>query len=119
MDGSFPIVVVFRGMPPSGAVHSLIERHAHRMQERVPGLEMLRLQAVVERREWPSREPTVQVTLELALPEATLTATAGDFGRGNAFMAMDAAFNELRSRVARLPVARPLLRTALAATART
>ena len=50
MDGSFPIVVVFRGMPPSGAVHSLIERHAHRMQERVPGLEMLRLQAVVERR---------------------------------------------------------------------
>ncbi len=119
VDSSFPIVVVFRGMAPSVAVHSLIERHAHRMQEGVPGLEMLGLQAMVERREWPSRPPTVQVTLELGLPEATLTATAGDFGRSNAFMAMDAAFNELRSRIARLPIARPLPPAALAAGART
>lgn len=100
-------MVAFRGMAPSVALHALIERHAQRVQEGMPGVEILQLQATVERREWPSRPPTVQVTLELGVPGAVLTASAGDFGRSTPFMAMETAFNELRSRVARLPIAAP------------
>lgn len=104
MDSTFPVMVVFRGMAPSAALHALVERHARRVQEGIPRLEILQLQATVERREWPRRAPTVQVTLELGLPGAVIHATAGDFGCSNAFMAMEAAFNELRSRVARVPI---------------
>ena len=107
MDTAFPMMVVFRGMAPSVALHALIERHARRVQEGIPRLRILQFQATVESRAWPLRPPTVQITLELGIPGGVLSATAGDFGCSNAFMAMEAAFNELRSRVARLPIASP------------
>lgn len=104
MASSFPIVAIFRGLPASAALQTLLGWHAHQLPESVPGLDVLQLQATVERREWPAHPPTVQVSLELSLPNGVLAARAGDYGRSNAYMAMDAAFAELRARVARLPI---------------
>src|SRR5690349_24983882 len=93
------LVVRFHDMPASAAMHVLMERHASTLRERVPGLENLRLQATVKRMRWPSRGPTVQVLLRACMDERVVTASAGDFGASNAFIAMETAFAELRSQV--------------------
>ena len=97
-----PVVVRFHGMPASAAMHVLMERHASALRERAPGLENLRLQATVQRMQWPSRGPTVQVVLRARMDDRIVTASAGDFGASNAFIAMEAAFAELRSHLGNL-----------------
>jgi hypothetical protein len=108
--GEHPVILRFRGLPPSAALHALVERHARRLQESAPGLGLHGLQATVERREWPSRAPTVQVLLQVDSDAGPLRASAGDFGRSNGFLAMEAAFAQLRSRLpaARTPAAATL-----------
>lgn len=102
-----PLVLRFHGMPASAAMHVLMERHAAMLRARVPGLENLQLKATVQRMQWPSRGPTVQVFLRACMDERVVTASAGDFGASNVFIAMEAAFAELRSHVGSL-LSRPL-----------
>lgn len=96
------LIVRFHGVPASAAMHMLMERHVARLRELSPGLERLQLQATVRRVEWPSRGPRVQVLLRASTPGRMLTASAGDFGCSNAFMAMEAAFAQLRSHLREL-----------------
>ena len=102
-----PLIVRFQGMPASAAMHVLMERHASTLRERVPGLDNLQLQATVQRMQWPSRGPTVQVFLRAWTDEGVVTSSAGDFGGSNAFIAMEAAFAELRSRIGGLAPRHP------------
>jgi len=93
----FPVIVRFKGLPRSLALNSLIERQARRLQLLASGIR--RLEALVERREWPTHAPTIQVSLELVTDAGLLGANAGDFGGSNEFLAMETAFGHLRCRL--------------------